>query len=40
LSDVSLINTVIKYLCKKKGKFLRPILAISIGKCLNNLNFL
>ena len=38
LSDVALINTVINYLCKKKGKFLRPALIVNIGKTLDNLN--
>ena len=38
ISDISLIDTIIKYLSKKKGKFLRPALAINVGKCLNNLN--
>jgi len=34
LSDVKIINTIIRYLCKKKGKFLRPALMINIGKTL------
>ena len=37
-SDITLIDTIVRYLSKKKGKFLRPALAINVGKCLNNLN--
>ena len=35
ISDVYLIDKVIAYLCKKKGKFLRPALAINVAKCMN-----
>ena len=38
LSDVRLIDTIVRYLCRKKGKFLRPSLIINVAKSLNGLN--
>ena len=38
LSDVKIINTIIRYLCRRRGKFLRPALIINIGKTLGELN--
>ena len=37
-SNVSLIDKVIAYLIKKKGKFIRPALAINVAKSLNSLS--
>ena len=38
LSDVKIINSIIRYLCRRKGKLLRPALIINIGKTLGELN--
>ncbi|MAX10496.1 MAG: polyprenyl synthetase, partial [Candidatus Marinimicrobia bacterium] len=38
LSDVRLIDTIVRYLCRKKGKFLRPSLIINVAHSLNGLN--
>ena len=37
-SNVPLIDKVISYLCKKRGKFIRPALVINVGKSLGSLN--
>lgn len=38
LSDVKIINSIIRYLSRRKGKLLRPALIINIGKTLGELN--
>ena len=37
-SEVDLIDKVVRYLCKHKGKMLRPQLAIFTAKILGNVN--
>ena len=37
-SNVSLIDKVIAYLCKKRGKFIRPALVVNVAKSLGSLD--